>query len=152
MQKLLIKWRAWKIDTPLEYGNFSLNGGYTISFRYNASRKWYVENAGVNILDQLVTDYVDIGKVSQEARKDKLFAVVEFDETKITASDLAFDLENDYKEYAIRVLTNSEAKEFIQDFTNCEEIVKWDMSNFILRPESTDELTWTTIEAYIITL
>ena len=40
--------------------------------------------------------------------KDKPFAVVEFDETKITAEELAFDLTNDYKDYAVRALTSDE--------------------------------------------
>lgn len=162
MQKLLLKWRTWKIDIPMDYGNFTIGGkpdGYSLSFRYNASRKWYVENCGVNILDQLVNDYVDIGKVSGNARKDKLFAIVEFDETKIDSGDLAFDLENDYKDYGVRILPTidttdaegniipSEAKTFLREFTNCPE----ENGVFTLRPELTNP-TGDTIPAYTITL
>lgn len=112
--------------------------GYSLSIKYNGSRKWYVQNCGVNILDQLVTDYVDTGRVSNNARKDKLFAVVEFDETMITAEDLAFDLMNDYKDYGVNVLSQENAKTFLRDFTNCEERTDGVTSQFTLRQESTD--------------
>lgn len=150
MQRLLLKWRVWKIDANIDYGDFKLGGGYSIAFRYNASRKWYVENCSVNILDKLITEYVDIGRVSNDARKDKLFAVVEFDETMITGEDLAFDLMNDYKEYGVNILPMkdttdaqgniipSEAKTFLRDFTNCEEKTDGVTSQFTLRQESTD--------------
>ena len=84
--------------------------------------------------------------------KDKLFAVVEFDETKITAEELAFDLTNDYKDYAVRALTSDEAKSFLREFTNCPEVVNADTtSTFTLRPEITDTIGNTT-PAYTITL
>lgn len=150
MQQLFIKWRYWKIDSNVTYPGFSLNGGYTLSFRYNASRKWYVDNAGVKILDDMIEGkYVDIGKVSTIPRKDKCFCVVEFDETKTTAADLSFDLTNDYSDYAVKVMTKLEAIDFLRDYTNCTET---SMNVFELRPAYTDPISNVTTPAYSVNL
>lgn len=122
MQQLFIKWRPWKLDIPMNFGDFTLNGGYSLSFRFNGSRNWYVQNAGVVIHDQMVNDkYIDTGAVSGTPRKDKCFAVIEFDETKITAADLAFDLTNDYSDYGVNVMDKVTAATFLRDFTTCPE-------------------------------
>lgn len=146
--RLYIKWRPWKIDTTVDYGDFKLGGGYSLAFRYNACRKWYVDNCHVRVLDQLVTDYVDIGRISGNPRKDKFFAVIEYDETRIDGQELSFDIENDYKDYGIKVLYGTEPAEFLRDFTTCPE----DNGTFILRQEYTDPITQEVTPAYTVTL
>ena len=134
----------------MNFGNFSLNGGYTLSFRYNGSREWYVTNAGVNIQDQLINDkYVDIGRVSATPRKGKCFAVVDFNELVVSATDLAFDLTHDYPDYGVNVMTKLEAIAYLKDFTTCTETSP---NVFELRASFTDPLTQTVTPAITINL
>ena len=111
-------WNLWQWD-------------YTISYLYNQDRPWYVEN-WVNIQDSLIQDY----KLESKWKK---FAVVEFDETKVSYEDLKYDLEL-YKQFATVVLTNDQAKQFIRDNTNLQE-VDW---KFLLQPERIN-MEWQTL-------
>lgn len=150
MNKLILKWRPWKIDTPMNFWDFSLNGWYTLSFRYNGTRKWYVDNAWVKILDQIINPkYLEVWRVSLQQRKDKCFAIVEFDETKITSEDLSFDLTHDFADYGVNVLTKLDGATFLRDFTTCTE---WTANIFTIRDESTDPITQAVIPAYILNL
>lgn len=44
MERLILKWRVWKIDANIDYGDFKLGGGYSITFDYNDSRPAYINN------------------------------------------------------------------------------------------------------------
>lgn len=150
MQQLFYKWRPVKYDTSLNLWDCSLNWWYTLAFRYNWSRKDYVDQCSVNIKDQIVQDdkYLDIWAVSEKPRLGKMFWVVEFDETKISAEDLWFDLVHDFPDYWVRILSKQEAIDFIRDFTTCLE----DSLVFTVRDETTEYMTQNVIPAVTINL
>lgn len=101
----------------------------------------------MNILDTILDGkYMNTGLVSGEQRKDKCLAVVEFDETEITADELAFDLTHDYPDYSIKVLTVNEAKTFLSDFTTTSN----GNGTFTLLDEI--DMMGTITPAYILTL
>lgn len=155
MQKLPIRFRKWIIDSPINYPDFTMNGGYTITMDYNESRRSYKNNYWVNVLDQLPIEYVDTGKINSENRDDWLFWVLEYDETKTSESklqEISADIVMHFSKYSPEFLTNEKSKTFLRDFTNCSEVINADStSTFTLRPESTDTMGNTT-PAYTITL
>lgn len=115
---------------------------YTISYMYNQDRSWYVDNAWVNIQDLIIPDE----KYKEEA-KGKMFAIVEFDETKISYSDLAFDLDHCYVQYWVKVLSQVEALDFIRNLTT---LVETETNTFLVSEAS--EILWISTPAIYLTI
>ncbi len=120
MQKLFFKWRLEKYQLPMQYWDYTTGSWerewYTLGFRFNSQRSWYIQNGVYTLLDTKLQNYKDVSS-SGEARKDKLFGIIEYDETKIDPKDVAFDLEC-YTSHWVRVFTSEEAKAFLDSFAD----------------------------------
>lgn len=152
MEKLIVKWRKRKFDIPENYPWFSLNWEYSLlSFEFIQTRKWYVDNCWLSVDDTLLDNKYTDG-TTENPRKDRLLAIVNYDETKISFEDLAYDLENNVNAtYSTRVLTIEETRQFLNDYTTCNKIDNWDGTfDYTISDETT---VWEiTTPAYILTI
>ena len=116
MKKLLVKYRKKSFPqlTPLTEA-ISTQGFITLSFSYFQTRSEYADR--VKILDCILD-----GKYkNDEERMGKCVAIVEYDETKISAESLAFDLSHDFADHAVKLLDRDESYTFMTSFTTCPE-------------------------------
>lgn len=102
-----------------------------LSQLYNMERGWYVQNCDVKITDwdQLISMWK-----YKDSSKNKFLAQIEFNETKVTPEDLAFDI-NQYR--GTNIYTIDEAINFMKSETDCEEI---ETNKFLVKDWYTDEL------------
>lgn len=126
--------------------NINQQGFYSLSYYYLQNRSEYCSYANVTIYDCMVDDkYKEVAN-DWTHRIGKCFWVVEFDETKITALNLAKDF-NDYPLCSVEILAKEDAARFLRDFTTCSE----ENGVFTLRDEITNP-DGSITPAYIVNL
>ena len=146
-QNLFVKFRCKVIPYSQRQWEISKNGIYYPSFDFLDTRKWYVDNAWLKFYDQMLE-----GKYKTTHTTGTKLAVIEFDDTVVTQEDMAWDLEKNIdRTYSTVVLTKEQAKDFLNNNTDCTKVDNLDWTfTYCVREEETNEFS--TTPAYFVTL
>ena len=126
--------------------DISLNWTYTPSFYLNNQFRDWNEAWLTNVIDLQIPEERYTAEISSWIPKLTRFISCEYDETKVDPIELARSLENVWARFDIDILTIEEARQWIRDNTNLQEVETW---KFIINEET--EFDWEIIPAqYLI--